>query len=285
MSIKHINPALNIAIAVYPHLLITSLTLPIEMLRAGEAFAKGHIDKQSFRPLAINLVAKSNDSISSQAGLAIIPDCTTSTAPYSDLIIVPGIWRNPRPVVQTNKSVVDWLNKSFKDGSHILDVGTGSGCIPITLKSELPEGKISACDVSMNVLKVALSNEKLNQVEIDWYILDVLSSNQPFKENQFDTVISNPPYVLKSEMATMDANVLENEPHLALFVDDEDPLVFYRAIAERSQFWMKPGGNLFFEINEKQGQAVVDLLTEMEYKNIELRKDLSGKDRMVRATL
>ncbi|MBH0058778.1 helix-turn-helix domain-containing protein [Pseudoalteromonas sp. SWXJZ94C] len=126
MGIKHINPALNIAIAVYPHLLITSLTLPIEMLRAGEAFAKGHIDKQNFRPLAINLVAKSNDSISSQAGLAIIPDCTTSTAPYSDLIIVPGIWRNPRPVVQTNKSVVDWLNQSFKDGSHIIGVGTGN---------------------------------------------------------------------------------------------------------------------------------------------------------------
>ncbi|WP_166109327.1 helix-turn-helix domain-containing protein [Pseudoalteromonas sp. Z9A5] len=126
MGIKHINPALNIAIAVYPHLLITSLTLPIEMLRAGEAFAKGHSDKQNFRPLAINLVAKSNDSISSQAGLAIIPDCTTSTAPYSDLIIVPGIWRNPRPVVQTNKSVVDWLNKSFKDGSHIIGVGTGN---------------------------------------------------------------------------------------------------------------------------------------------------------------
>lgn len=126
MGIKHINPALNIAIAVYPHLLITSLTLPIEMLRAGEAFAKGHSDKQNFRPLAINLVAKNTDSISSQAGLAIIPDCTTSTAPYSDLIIVPGIWRNPRPVVQTNKSVVDWLNKSFKDGSHIIGVGTGN---------------------------------------------------------------------------------------------------------------------------------------------------------------
>jgi len=189
----------------------------------------------------------------------------------------------PRPETE---ELVQWLLECNElPNPAILDVGTGSGCIPITLKSELPEGKISACDVSMNVLKVALSNEKLNQVEIDWYILDVLSSNQPFKENQFDTVISNPPYVLKSEMATMDANVLENEPHLALFVDDEDPLVFYRAIAERSQFWMKPGGNLFFEINEKQGQAVVDLLTEMEYKNIELRKDLSGKDRMVRATL
>jgi transcriptional regulator GlxA family with amidase domain len=122
------NPALNIAIAVYPHLLITSVTLPIEMLRAGEAYAKGHSDKSTFRPLNINLVAKNTDAISSQAGLAIAPDCTPSNTPYSDLIIVPGIWRNPRPVVRTNQSVVTWLHKSFTEGSHIIGVGTGN-CI------------------------------------------------------------------------------------------------------------------------------------------------------------
>ncbi|WP_372761684.1 GlxA family transcriptional regulator [Pseudoalteromonas sp.] len=118
--------ALNIAIAVYPHLLITSLTLPIEMLRAGEAYAKGHNDKQRFRPLTINLVAKNNAAISSQAGLAIVPDCTPSNTPYSDLIIVPGIWRNPRPVVRTNHTLVEWLHSSFHQGSHIIGVGTGN---------------------------------------------------------------------------------------------------------------------------------------------------------------
>ena len=126
MTEKNTNPPLNIAIAVYPHLLVTSLTLPIEMLRAGEAFAKGHIDKQSFRPLAINLVAKNAESIATRAGLAIIPDCITTNAPYSDLIIVPGIWRNPRPVVRTNQDVVDWLSESFSAGSHIIGVGTGN---------------------------------------------------------------------------------------------------------------------------------------------------------------
>lgn len=123
---KHTNPPLNIAIVVYKKVLMTSLTLPIEMLRAGEAFAKGHLNKQHFRPLTINLVAKNTQSISSQAGLAIMPDCTASTAPYSDLIIVPGIWRNPRPVVNTHKILADWLNNSFVKGSQIVGVGTGN---------------------------------------------------------------------------------------------------------------------------------------------------------------
>jgi transcriptional regulator GlxA family with amidase domain len=126
MSNKHTNSSLNIAIAVYPHLLITSLTLPIEMLRAGEAFAKSHIDKHTFRPLTINLIAKNSEPISNRSGLAINPNCTTTDAPYSDLIIVPGIWRNPRPVVRTNQSVVDWLGQSFANGSHIIGVGTGN---------------------------------------------------------------------------------------------------------------------------------------------------------------
>jgi len=189
----------------------------------------------------------------------------------------------PRP--ETEELVQWFLEDNESTIPAVLDIGTGSGCIPITLKCELPEGKISACDVSMNVLKVALSNEKLNHVEIDWYILDVLSSNQPFKENQFDTIISNPPYVLKSDMAAMDANVLENEPHLALFVEDEDPLVFYKAIAEKSKIWLRPEGKIFFEIHEKKGKEVVDLLTEMGYQDVELRKDMSGKDRMVKASI
>ena len=126
MHKKSVNPALNIAIAVYPHLLITSLTLPIEMLRAGEAYAKGHLSPTEFRPLSINLIAKNIEPIQNRTGLAIVPDCTTHNAPYNDLIIVPGIWRNPRPVVHTNKEVVEWLQESFETGSHIFGVGTGN---------------------------------------------------------------------------------------------------------------------------------------------------------------
>ena len=126
MTDKQSNPPLNIAIAVYQHLLITSLTLPIEMLRAGEAFAKGHINKQNFRPLAIHLVAKNLEPISNRTGLAILPDCATSNTPNCDLVIVPGIWRNPRPVVRTNQNIVTWLGQSFTNGSHIIGVGTGN---------------------------------------------------------------------------------------------------------------------------------------------------------------
>ncbi|MCK8102920.1 MULTISPECIES: GlxA family transcriptional regulator [unclassified Pseudoalteromonas] len=126
MSNNPTNSPLNIAIAVYSHLLVTSLTLPIEMLRAGEAFAKGHTSKQHFRALNIHLIAKNMAPIATRTGLAIVPDCSSDNAPYCDLIIVPGIWRNPRPVVKTNQPIVNWLNESFTMGSHIIGVGTGN---------------------------------------------------------------------------------------------------------------------------------------------------------------
>ncbi len=118
--------AIEISILVYPHLLITSLTLPIEMLKAGEAFAKSHRLHSEFKPLHINLVASSLHAIPNRTGLAIIPDCETATAPASDLIIVPGIWRNPRPVIRKQEKLVKWLGKSWQQGSHIIGVGTGN---------------------------------------------------------------------------------------------------------------------------------------------------------------
>ena len=126
MSSDITKSALNVAIVVYPHLLITSLTLPIEMLKAGEAYAKKHVSHLEFRPIRINLIAKNKDVIENKTGLAILPDYTTVNAPSSDLIIIPGIWRNPRPVVRTNQEIVQWLNKSFHAGSQIIGVGTGN---------------------------------------------------------------------------------------------------------------------------------------------------------------
>lgn len=111
---------------VYPHLLTTSLTLPIEMLQAGEAFAKSHYDEDTFRALNINLVAANTKPIFNKTGLTVVPDCEISKAPKSDLIIVPGIWRNPRPVVRSNLSLVNWLAASWQKGSHIIGVGTGN---------------------------------------------------------------------------------------------------------------------------------------------------------------
>ena len=118
--------AIEISILVYPHLLITSLTLPIEMLRAGEAFAKSHSQSEEFRPLNINLVASNLNAIPNRTGLAIVPDCEAVTAPTSDLIIVPGIWRNPRPVVSKQQKLIHWLSDSWQQGSHIVCVGTGN---------------------------------------------------------------------------------------------------------------------------------------------------------------
>ena len=126
MSNNPLTPPINIGIAVFEHLLVTSLTLPIEMLRAGEAFAKGHSDKNNFKPLAIHLVAKNSDAIKTRTGLSIIPDCTSENSPYCDLVIVPGIWRNPRPVIRANQQLVTWLIESFTVGSHIIGVGTGN---------------------------------------------------------------------------------------------------------------------------------------------------------------
>ncbi|MEM5551817.1 helix-turn-helix domain-containing protein [Pseudoalteromonas sp. NEC-BIFX-2020_002] len=118
--------SLQISILVYQHLLITSLTLPIEMLRAGEAFAKSHLQSIPFRPLTINLIAENTQPIKNRSGLAILPDDTHLTAPHSDLIIVPGIWRNPRPVVRANNQLVKWLGASWQNGSSIIGVGTGN---------------------------------------------------------------------------------------------------------------------------------------------------------------
>ena len=121
-----IKTPIEITILVFPHLLTTSLTLPIEMLRAGEAFAKSHYDENTFRGLNITLAAANTLPIANRTGLAVVPDCAVSKAPHSDLIIVPGIWRNPRPVVRKSLSLVNWLAASWQHGSHIIGVGTGN---------------------------------------------------------------------------------------------------------------------------------------------------------------
>ncbi|KTF18306.1 GlxA family transcriptional regulator [Pseudoalteromonas sp. H105] len=126
MHIKTATSPLKISLLVYQHLLITSLTLPIEMLKAGEAFARSHLAKDEFRPLELYLVGEHQCPIQNRTGLSIIPDCTFESAPKSDLIIVPGIWRNPRPVVRENSGLVKWLGQSWQNSSQIVGVGTGN---------------------------------------------------------------------------------------------------------------------------------------------------------------
>ncbi|MDR3697585.1 peptide chain release factor N(5)-glutamine methyltransferase [Mucilaginibacter sp.] len=169
----------------------------------------------------------------------------------------------------------------------ILDIGTGSGCIAISLKKNLPQFKVSAIDISGEALTTAKENATLNNVDVEFINEDILHPQKPFTfhlspfTSKIEIIISNPPYVTLLDKTQMHANVTGFEPHTALFVPEDDPLVFYKAIADFAADNLAPGGLLFFEINESYGGEVVQLLNDKHFKNIELRKDMSGRDRMV----
>ncbi len=165
----------------------------------------------------------------------------------------------------------------------ILDIGTGSGCIPIAIKKNWPEAAVFALDISAEALQTARRNALLNQVEVGFFQQDMLNF-YPIKEaRQYSIIVSNPPYVTPSEKKPMQANVLDFEPHLALFVPETDPLLFYRAIANFASLMLEKNGLLFLEVNENFGQETVKLLQEKGFSPIELKKDFRGKDRMVKA--
>lgn len=165
----------------------------------------------------------------------------------------------------------------------ILDVGTGSGCIPITLALEMEGADISTVDISEGALALAKSNaETLSAASsIEFYRCDVLHEDFPVWD--LDIVVSNPPYVREMEKSSMHSNVLDHEPHLALFVPDDKALIFYEQIADKALTALKPGGKLYFEINEALGDEVVRLLSLRGYHQIKIKKDLNDKDRMVSA--
>ncbi|HEY6978004.1 MAG TPA: peptide chain release factor N(5)-glutamine methyltransferase [Chitinophagaceae bacterium] len=167
----------------------------------------------------------------------------------------------------------------------ILDIGTGSGCIAVTLKKKLPIAEIHAVDISESALNIAKQNAAAQKTEIKFHFLNILNTNEWNKLPAFDIIVSNPPYVKRSEASTMQKNVLQHEPHIALFVPDEDPLLFYRTVAAFGLQHLKAHGKLFFEINETSGKEVQDLLSQYGYENIEIKKDLQGKDRMIKAAI
>ncbi|TBO36988.1 peptide chain release factor N(5)-glutamine methyltransferase [Pedobacter kyonggii] len=191
----------------------------------------------------------------------------------------------PRPETE---ELVDWIisDNSLRfsvNTNHkisILDIGTGSGCIPITLKKHLSRAEVATLDVSPNAIAVAKENAEQINVKIKFIEADILT----FKtEEKFDVIVSNPPYIRDLEKADMHNNVLVYEPHLALFVRDENPLIFYKAIADFARTNLKANGQLYFEINEYLGNETIEMLAAKDFINIELRQDMQGKDRMVRA--
>jgi len=184
----------------------------------------------------------------------------------------------PRPETE---ELVDWIVKDNEILTPmILDIGTGTGCIPISLKGEIPEASCTGVDVSEEALKIAKNNASKNEMVVDCSFLDILKED--LSEKEFDIIVSNPPYIPNADRALMHKNVLDYEPDIALFVDDRTPLVFYQAIAEKAIISLKKGGKLYFEIHENSGAEVCQLLSALGYSDIELRKDLQGKDRMVR---
>ena len=191
-----------------------------------------------------------------------------------DLLVTPATLI-PRP---ETAELIDWILESCDRSKplHVLDIGTGSGCIAIALKKSAPLWQVIGIDISQDALEIAHANAKRNSVEVEWTQADILSPITNYQFPILDIIVSNPPYICHREKANMDTRVLDYEPHSALFVPDEEPLLFYRRIAA-----MKSAKSLYFEINEAYGKEVCDMLKELGYTDIQLKHDIYGKPRMV----
>jgi release factor glutamine methyltransferase len=188
---------------------------------------------------------------------------------------------NPSVLIPRNETeeLVDHiLKKHSLKKMKILDIGTGSGAIAIAIQKNMPLSEVYACDISQSALETAQKNAQANQVEVRFFQHDILS-DKIFPFDDFDLIVSNPPYITEKEKTLMEANVLEHEPHLALFVPNNDPLLFYRTISEKALRLLKGRGELWFEINEAYGDDVARLLESQGF-DASLLKDINGKDRM-----
>ena len=195
------------------------------------------------------------------------------------LKVKPGVLI-PRPETE---ELVHWITTiTWPPNPVIFDIGTGSGCIALALKKNLRQAQVSAVDFSEIALQTARENAALNKLDVKFFLFNILQwskTNWPL----FDGVVSNPPYVRELEKKYMHANVLNYEPETALFVPDNDPLIFYRQIGLFARKYLKPEGKLFFEINESMGEETIGFLKHIGFKNIEMRKDINGKYRMIKA--
>ena len=202
------------------------------------------------------------------------------TAPFGELRFeVTPATLIPRP---ETLELVEWVvaDENVKSALRLLDIGTGSGCIAISLAKLLPQATVSAWDISAEALAVARRNAERNGVAIDFKQVDALHVTEA---ETYDCIVSNPPYICEAEKAEMTDSVLLHEPHTALFVPNTAPLRFYRAIAELGMRCLSPGGTLYFEINRAYGAETCNLLRDLGFRDVELRKDFYGNDRMVKA--
>jgi release factor glutamine methyltransferase len=191
---------------------------------------------------------------------------------------------NPSVLIPRHETeeLVDWICNEHEPNSRIqiLDIGTGSGCIAVSLKHLFSQSTVYAFDISETALETAQKNAKLNRVQVQFSRFDILHA--PLLDFRWDVIVSNPPYVLEKEKDEMQSNVVDYEPDIALFVPNDDPLLFYRHIAAFAQVHLNSGGELYFEINRSTGISVAEMLTGIGFHNVELRPDISGNDRMIR---
>jgi len=195
----------------------------------------------------------------------------------------------PRPETE---ELVQWIIEDLKkikikesDGLNLIDIGTGSGCIAVSLAKSLPEFKVYGLDVSEKALGVAKNNAIQNNVSVDFIEADVLNWISPFKKQRFNIIVSNPPYVREIEKHGIKDNVLKYEPHVSLFVNDDDSLLFYRKIVEIANQILTPNGLIYFEINEYLGDEMINLLNGKGFVEIELKQDIYKKNRMIKGLL
>ncbi|WP_199417171.1 peptide chain release factor N(5)-glutamine methyltransferase [Chitinophaga silvatica] len=190
----------------------------------------------------------------------------------------------PRPETE---ELVEWIvqDSGSRHQLKILDIGTGSGAIPLALKKMLPDAVVSAIDVSKGALEVAVKNAEKLKLNVHFMEMDALNPTAMAMLPNLDVIVSNPPYITQSEKTGMQQQVLSYEPSLALFVPDTDPLLFYRHIAQLAQQKLNANGALYFEINEALGKEVVALLESLDFQNIILKQDMFGKDRMVKGVI
>ncbi|MDA9804189.1 peptide chain release factor N(5)-glutamine methyltransferase [Flavobacteriaceae bacterium] len=191
----------------------------------------------------------------------------------------------PRPETE---ELVSWIIEDVdKKETTILDIGTGSGCIAISLAKKLNNAVVSAIDISNKAIEVAKKNALINNVNVEYSSVDVLNFEdklvlQDKWKSKFDIIVSNPPYVRMQEKKLMQLNVIDHEPDIALFVEDDDPLLFYKRISELSRQYLKHNGTLYLEINEYLGVEMEKMLNEAGFKHVELKKDMFGKNRMIK---
>ena len=192
--------------------------------------------------------------------------------------VTPGVLI-PRP---ETVELVELVVRENANACRLLDIGTGSGCIAISLDKKLPDAEVEAWDISEDALAIARENNKVLAADVTFLQRDVLSNDWE-KAPSFDVIVSNPPYVTEAEKKEMDANVLDWEPELALFVPDDDPLRFYRRIADLGRELLLPGGKLYFEINQAYGRETAHILEMNQYHDVRVIRDIFGKDRIVTA--